>query len=91
MGVAISGLTSDARVLSRYMRNECLNHKFVFDSPMVPGRLVRQLADSLSFLFSFLLFLSLFLFLSLSFSSLSLFSLSLFLSLSLSLSFSLGF
>uniref|UniRef100_A0A7S4KHV7 Proteasome subunit alpha type n=1 Tax=Paramoeba aestuarina TaxID=180227 RepID=A0A7S4KHV7_9EUKA len=45
MGVAISGLTSDARVLSRYMRNECLNHKFVFDSPMVPGRLVRQVAD----------------------------------------------
>eukprot|EP00008_Paramoeba_atlantica_P010420 CAMPEP_0201498526 /NCGR_PEP_ID=MMETSP0151_2-20130828/71625_1 /ASSEMBLY_ACC=CAM_ASM_000257 /TAXON_ID=200890 /ORGANISM="Paramoeba atlantica, Strain 621/1 / CCAP 1560/9" /LENGTH=252 /DNA_ID=CAMNT_0047890169 /DNA_START=66 /DNA_END=824 /DNA_ORIENTATION=- len=45
IGIAISGLTSDARVLSRYMRNECLNHRFVFDTPMITGRLVRQVAD----------------------------------------------
>ena len=30
MGIAISGLTADARVLCRYMRNECLNHRRVF-------------------------------------------------------------
>ncbi|KFM23688.1 Proteasome subunit alpha type-1-A [Auxenochlorella protothecoides] len=45
MGIAISGLTADGRILCRYMRNECLNHRFVFDSPMPLGRLVRQLAD----------------------------------------------
>jgi len=45
MGIAISGLAADARVLSKYMRNECLNHKFVYDTPMNTGRLVLQLAD----------------------------------------------
>jgi hypothetical protein len=47
IGVAISGLTSDARVLSRYMRNECVNHKYVFNTPMITGRLVRKVADSM--------------------------------------------
>lgn len=27
LGVAISGLTADGRILCRYMRSECLNHK----------------------------------------------------------------
>lgn len=45
MGIAIAGLTADGRILCRYMRNECLNHRFVYDSPMPLGRLVRQLAD----------------------------------------------
>ncbi|KAL4421352.1 hypothetical protein ABPG75_010643 [Micractinium tetrahymenae] len=45
MGIAISGLTADGRILCRYMRNECLNHRFVYDSPMPLGRLVRQVAD----------------------------------------------
>lgn len=27
MGIAIAGLTADGRVLCRYMRNECLNHR----------------------------------------------------------------
>lgn len=27
MGIAISGLTADGRILCRYMRNECLNHR----------------------------------------------------------------
>lgn len=45
MGMAISGLTADGRILCRYMRNECLNHRFVYNSPMPLGRLVRQLAD----------------------------------------------
>ena len=27
LGIAISGLTADGRILCRYMRNECLNHR----------------------------------------------------------------
>jgi len=45
MGIAIAGLTADARVLCKYMRNECINHKFVFESPMQLERLVLQVAD----------------------------------------------
>lgn len=29
MGIAVSGLISDGRSLLRYMRNECLNHRYV--------------------------------------------------------------
>jgi 20S proteasome subunit alpha 6 len=46
IGMAISGLAADARVLSRYMRTECLNHKFVYESPMLASRLVTMVADS---------------------------------------------
>jgi len=45
MGIAISGLTADGRILCRYMRNECLNHRYVYESAMPLGRLVRQVAD----------------------------------------------
>lgn len=45
MGIAISGLTADGRVLCKYMRSECLNHRYVFESAMPTGRLVRQVAD----------------------------------------------
>mmetsp|Transcript_0 Transcript_0/g.1 ORF Transcript_0/g.1 Transcript_0/m.1 type:complete len:287 (+) Transcript_0:130-990(+) len=45
MGIAIAGLTADGRVLCRYMRNECLNYKYVFETPMPTSRLVRQVAD----------------------------------------------
>ncbi|ONK66314.1 uncharacterized protein A4U43_C06F6410 [Asparagus officinalis] len=45
IGVAIAGLTADGRVLSRYLRNECINHKFVYEDPLPVGRLVVQLAD----------------------------------------------
>ena len=45
MGIGISGLTADGRILCRYMRNECLNHRYVYESPMPLGRLVRQVAD----------------------------------------------
>jgi len=45
LGIAIAGLTADARFLSKYMRNECVNHKFVFSSPMQVSRLVGQIAD----------------------------------------------
>lgn len=45
IGVAIAGLTADGRVLSRYLRNECINHSFVYESPLPISRLVVQLAD----------------------------------------------
>lgn len=44
-GIAIAGLTADARVLADYMRSECLNHKYVFESPMLIGRLISQIGD----------------------------------------------
>merc|ERR1719408_357059 len=45
MCIGIAGLTADARVLAEYMRNECLNHRYIFDAPMNVGRLVAQVAD----------------------------------------------
>ncbi|CAA6671258.1 unnamed protein product [Spirodela intermedia] len=45
VGVAIAGLTADGRVLSRYLRNECINHSFVYEAPLPVGRLVVRLAD----------------------------------------------
>lgn len=43
--VAIAGLTSDARVLSKFMRTECLHSKFSFDTPLPVSRLVSTLGD----------------------------------------------
>ncbi|KAF4694605.1 Proteasome subunit alpha 1 [Perkinsus olseni] len=58
IGVAISGLTADARrstfsfpffnyplqgVLCSFMRDECLSHKFTYDTPMSVGRLVSKI------------------------------------------------
>lgn len=45
VGIAIAGLTADARVLSRFMRNECLNHSYVYGSPMPVSRLALAVAD----------------------------------------------
>lgn len=45
-GVAISGMSADARLLVRWMRNETLNHRYVFDAPLPTNRLVTKLADS---------------------------------------------
>ncbi|XP_022921263.1 proteasome subunit alpha type-1 [Onthophagus taurus] len=47
IGVAISGLTADARILSRYMRTECLNHKFSLDDYMPVSRLINQLGNKM--------------------------------------------
>lgn len=45
IGIAIAGLTADGRVLSRYLRNECINHAFVYESPLPVSRLAVRLAD----------------------------------------------
>lgn len=47
VGVAISGLTADARMLSRYMRTECLNHKYSHDAPLPVNRLISQLGNKM--------------------------------------------
>uniref|UniRef100_A0A8R7TQX8 Uncharacterized protein n=1 Tax=Triticum urartu TaxID=4572 RepID=A0A8R7TQX8_TRIUA len=44
-GVALAGLTADGRVLSRFLRNECINHAFVYDVPLPVSRLALRLAD----------------------------------------------
>jgi 20S proteasome subunit alpha 6 len=45
MGIGIAGLTADARSLAKYMRNECLNHKYVYGAPIGPAVLMSDLAD----------------------------------------------
>ncbi|KAL8271783.1 hypothetical protein Esti_004292 [Eimeria stiedai] len=44
-GVAISGITADAKVLCEIMRNACLQHKFTFDSEKPAARLALLVAD----------------------------------------------
>ncbi|ORY93172.1 20S proteasome subunit alpha 6 [Syncephalastrum racemosum] len=45
MGIAIAGLTSDARVLSNFMRNEAMRSKMMYDRPIPVQRIVNTIAD----------------------------------------------
>eukprot|EP01120_Amphizonella_sp_Union-15-10_P000745 TRINITY_DN10774_c0_g1_i1.p1 TRINITY_DN10774_c0_g1~~TRINITY_DN10774_c0_g1_i1.p1 ORF type:complete len:277 (-),score=69.24 TRINITY_DN10774_c0_g1_i1:57-827(-) len=45
LGIAIAGLTADARVLCKFMRTEALNHRYVFDSLVSTHRLVQRVVD----------------------------------------------
>lgn len=45
VGVVLSGITADARIISNFMRGECLHHKYVFDTPIPVGRLVAMIGD----------------------------------------------
>jgi len=45
IGMAIAGLNADARSLAKYMRNECLNHRYAMGTPMQGSRLVADVAD----------------------------------------------
>lgn len=45
MAIAIAGLNADARSLAKYMRTECLNHKYVYGTPLQASRLVNDVAD----------------------------------------------
>src|SRR3990167_2785405 len=47
MGIGIAGLAADARVLCKFMRSECLQHKYVYETPMQTSRLVNLVADSM--------------------------------------------
>ncbi|EFC48991.1 20S proteosome alpha subunit [Naegleria gruberi] len=45
IGIAIAGLAADGRVLSKYMRNECMSHQYVFETPVPVQRLASKIAD----------------------------------------------
>jgi 20S proteasome subunit alpha 6 len=45
MAMGIAGLTADARSLAKYMRNECLNHKYIYGDNIPPAVLMSDLAD----------------------------------------------
>ncbi|KAF3829965.1 hypothetical protein GH733_001390, partial [Mirounga leonina] len=40
IGISIAGLTADARLLCNFMRQECLDSRFVFDRPLPVSRLI---------------------------------------------------
>lgn len=44
MGIAIAGLTADARYLCKFMRNECLNYWYAHDSHHPTERLINKIA-----------------------------------------------
>ena len=43
--VCVTGLTADARSLCKLMRTECLEHHYVYESPIPVQRLVLMVAD----------------------------------------------
>lgn len=47
MGMSIAGLTADARMLSRYMRTECLNYRYSHDAPLPVGRLITAVGNKM--------------------------------------------
>ncbi|GFQ74352.1 proteasome subunit alpha type-1 [Trichonephila clavata] len=46
-GIAIAGLTADARLLSKYMRTECLQNRFTRDAPLPINRLVSRMGNKM--------------------------------------------
>lgn len=47
LGISISGITADARVLSRYLRTECLNYKYSYDTTYPVSRLITNLGNKM--------------------------------------------
>lgn len=45
MGISIAGLAADARIFSRFMRSECLNHRYAYNAPMPVSRLVSMIGS----------------------------------------------
>jgi len=45
VGISISGLTADARILCNWLRTECLNYRYVYEEPFPVSRLTKKLAD----------------------------------------------
>jgi len=45
VGIAIAGLTSDARVLSNFMRQQAMSSRMIFNRPVPVNRLVSAIAD----------------------------------------------
>lgn len=47
VGISIAGLTADARILSRYMRSECLNFRYSHDHHLPITRLISILGNKM--------------------------------------------
>ncbi|KAI8489419.1 PREDICTED: proteasome subunit alpha type-1-like [Branchiostoma belcheri] len=47
IGISIAGLTADARLLSKFMRTECLNSRYAYESPLPVSRLVSTLGNKM--------------------------------------------
>ena len=47
VGVSIAGLTADGRLLCKFMRTECLNSRYVFNTPFPISRLVSAVGNSI--------------------------------------------
>ncbi|XP_063698650.1 proteasome subunit alpha type-1 [Culicoides brevitarsis] len=47
LGISMAGITADARVLSRFLRQECLNHKYTFEDLHPVGRLMTKLGNKM--------------------------------------------
>lgn len=47
VGISISGLTADARILCKWLRTECLNYRYMYGEAYPTGRLVKKLAESI--------------------------------------------
>jgi len=47
VGMSIAGLTADARILSRYMRNECMNERYAHNRSLPVKELVTKLGNKM--------------------------------------------
>ncbi|XP_014776490.1 proteasome subunit alpha type-1 [Octopus bimaculoides] len=45
VGISIAGLTADARLISNFMRTECLNSRYAYDEPLPISRLVCMIGN----------------------------------------------
>lgn len=45
IGMAISGLVSDGRIFARFLRTECMNYRYMYDSGMPLSHMADMLAD----------------------------------------------
>jgi len=47
LGISIAGITADARVLSKYLRTECLNYKYSYNTTYPVLRLINNLGNKM--------------------------------------------
>ncbi|XP_022667112.1 proteasome subunit alpha type-1-like [Varroa jacobsoni] len=47
IGVSLAGLTADARILSKYLRNECLNNRFAHECALPISRLATRMGNKM--------------------------------------------
>jgi 20S proteasome subunit alpha 6 len=45
IGISIAGLTADARLLCKYMRTECMNSRYAYDTELPVSRLVAMIGN----------------------------------------------